>query len=226
VSPSESYAERRVRVKVYGAMARDSALLVPISSVGQPRRLHVLAATALATMAEAVKRDLKLELKIASGWRAHRWDSPEQYKKVLIQRFGSVAEGRKWLAFNSPHETGLAIDIGVGGLWPSRSTAPAQKKQPLHKWMVEHAHEFGWHPYKVEPWHWEFPMSLLAHDTGVVGPDDPGPPEEDTSFDVGGEGDEWALEDEDLGELPGEEPDDAPDAGQFEGEAPRDESHE
>ena len=207
-----SYEEQRIRVKVYGAMPRDSALLVPVPSVGKARRLHVLAAAALEAMAAAVKHDLELELKLASGWRAHRWDSREQYEKVLVQRFGSVSEGRKWLAYNSPHETGLAIDIGVGGLWPSRSTAPAQKKQPLHAWMVAHAHEFGWHPYKVEPWHWEFPMSLQAHDTGVVGPDDPGPPEDTTSFDPTSEDEEWALEDEDLGEMPGdvvEAPDDA-----------------
>jgi hypothetical protein len=221
-----SYVEQRVRVKVYGTMAHDSALLVQIPSVGKPRRLHVLAANAFTRMAEAVKRDLKLDLKVASGWRAHRWLSRQQYEAVIVKRFGSVAEGRKWLAYNSPHETGLAIDIGVGGLWPSRSTAPAQKKQPLHKWMIEHAHEFGWHPYKVEPWHWEFPMSLQAHGSGVVGPDDPGPPGDDASFDIGGEGDEWALEDEDLGELPGEEPEAPPEEASFAGEAPRDEPHE
>jgi hypothetical protein len=222
-----SYQEQRIHVKVYGAMARDSALLVPIASVGKARRLHVLAAKAFAAMAEAVHRDLRLEFKVASGWRAHRWESREQYEAVVVKRFGSVAEGRKWLAYNSPHETGLAIDIGVGGLWPSRSTAPEQRKQPLHAWMVEHAHEFGWHPYKIEPWHWEFPMSLPAHDTGVVGPDDPGPPQEDpASFGADDEDEEWALEDEDLGEMPGEEPDAIPEDARFDGEALRDEPHE
>ena len=221
-----SYDEQRVRVKLYGTMPRDSPLLVPIPSVGKARRLHVLAAKALATMAEAVKKDLRLELEVASGWRAHRWSSRKQYEEVLVQRFGSVAEGRKWLAYDSPHETGLAIDIGVGGLWPTRSTVATQKQQPLHRWLVEHAWEFGWHPYKVEPWHWEFPMSLQALKTGEVGPDDPGPPADDVSFGVGGTSDEeWALEDEDLGELPGEAPEKPP-ASLFEGEAPRDEPHE
>jgi hypothetical protein len=223
-----SYEERRVRVKVYGTTASSSGLLVPIASVGKARRLHTLAAAAFVGMAEAVKRDLGLALKVASGWRAHRWQSRQQYESVLVKRFGSVAEGRKWLAYNSPHETGLAIDIGVGGLWPSRSTASKQKQQPLHKWLVANAHEFGWHPYKVEPWHWEFPMSLQAFASGVVGPDDPGPPVQNESF--GPEGaadDEWALEDEDLGEMPGEEVEAPPDeSALFPGEAPRDEPYE
>lgn len=215
-----SYEELRVHVKAYGTTARDSSLLVAVPGVhGKPRRLHALAAAAFSVMAEAVQRDLGLSLAIASGWRAHRWQSREQYEAVLVKRFGSVREGRKWLAYNSPHETGLAMDIGVGGLWPSRATATAQKKRPLHEWLVEHAYEFGWHPYKVEPWHWEFPLSLDAYESGVIGPNDPGPP--NVSFEPGSEDEEWALEDEDLGEEPGEvleEP--APAARPEEAEAP------
>jgi len=193
-----SYEEQRVHVKVYGATPSSSPRLVRVPGVlGQARRLHTLAAQAFTGMAAAVERDLGLALAIASGWRAHRWESREQYEAVLVKRFGSVREGRKWLAYNSPHETGLAMDIGVGGLWPSRSTAPAQKQQPLHRWLVEHAHEHGWHPYKVEPWHWEYPLSLEAYASGVVGPNDPGPPT--PSFEPGDESaEEWALEDEDL----------------------------
>lgn len=200
---SDTYSERRVHVKVYGNLPSDSKLLVAVPGVqGKPRRIHAVAAQALAAMSEATKRDLGIALQLASGWRKHRWESRKQYEAVLVKKFGSVKEGRRWLAFDSPHETGLAIDIGVGGLWPSRSTAAAQKKQPLHAWLVAHAHEFGWHPYKVEPWHWEHPMSVQAFTSGVVGPDDPGPPDEDVSFGVDGEDAEYALEDEDLDELP------------------------
>lgn len=198
-----SYEEKRVRVKTYGTLPRDSKLLVPVPGVGgKARHLHTLAAKALATLSEAVERDLGLELKLASAWRKHKWTSYEQYEKTIIARFGSAKEGRKWLAYSSPHETGLAIDIGVGGLWPTRKTAKEQKEQPLHKWMIAHAHEHGWHPYKVEPWHWEHPLSLEAYQSGVIGESDPGPPEDDVSFGVGELEDEFmedveAFEDDD-----------------------------
>ena len=196
----DGYVEKRVKVSTYGTLAADSKLLVavPAASPG-PKRLHVVAAAALARMTEAARRDLGIDLKLASAWRTHRWTSRAQYEATLIKRFGSIAEGKRWLGFDSPHETGLAIDLGVGGLWPSRSTAEAQKRQPLHLWLIARAWEFGWYPYKVEPWHWEHPLSLKAFKTGVVA-NDPLPADGALAF---GEDDEDdALEDSDLGELP------------------------
>lgn len=192
-----SYQEQRVRTKVYGSLSGESELLVKVPGVrGKSRRLHVLAAAAMTAMAEVIKRELDIEIQLASGWRRHKWKSKEQYEQTVIKRFGSVREGRKWLAFSSPHETGLAMDIGVGGLWPTKSTREKQKKTPLHKWLVEHAHEYGWHPYKLEPWHWEYPLSLEAYQSGVIAEDDEGPPEEDVSFGIGDEEPD-AIEEED-----------------------------
>ena len=200
--PGDGYVERRVKVSAYGTLPANSPLLVPVPAASPgPKRLHRIAAAALARMAEAVERDLGIDLKIASAWRAHRWTSREQYEQVLVQRFGSVSEGRRWLAFDSPHETGLAIDIGVGGLKPSRASAESQKRQPLHRWLIAHAWEYGWYPYKTEPWHWEYPMSLQAFQTGELGPDAPGAPADALSFSVGDDEDD-ALEDTDLDELP------------------------
>lgn len=196
-----SYEERRVRAKVYGSLPGKSPRLVAVPGVhGKARRLHTLAAAALAALASAAERDVGVKILLASGWRKHKWASREQYEKTVIARFGSVAEGRKWLAYNSPHETGLAMDIGTGGLWPTKSTREQQKKTPLHKWLVEHAHEYGWHPYKLEPWHWELPLSLEAYERGVIGEDDPGPPE-DVSFGIGDEEDEVVEELEELEEI-------------------------
>jgi len=163
-----SYQEKRVRVKRYGKMERRSPLLVKVPSVKENRtmRLHKLAAAGMEAMAEAILSDLGIELKIVSGWRRHRWKSWEHYEETLIKKYGSVKKGRRWLAYASPHETGLAMDIGVGGLWPSSKTAAAQREQPLHEWLVEHAWEYGWHPYKNEPWHWEFPISKEAWKSG------------------------------------------------------------
>jgi len=195
------YVERRVKVSTYGTLPERSSLLVPVPAASPgAKRLHGVAAQSLARMAAAVQGELGIELKIASAWRAHRWTSRAQYEAVLVQRFGSIAEGKRWLGFDSPHETGLAVDFGVGGLWPSRSTAEAQRRQPLHRWLMARAWEFGWHPYKTEPWHWEHPLSLEAFKSGKLAADDPGAPEDAMSFSTE-EDEEEALEDSDLDEL-------------------------
>ncbi len=169
-----SYQEKRVRVKRFGTLKRNSPLLVKVPSVKEGRtiRLHTLAAVGMQAMAVAVLRDLGIELKVISGWRRHRWKSWEHYEETLIKKYGSVKRGRKWLAYASPHETGLAMDIGVGGLWPSSKTAAAQREQPLHKWLVANAWEYGWHPYKREPWHWEYPISKQAWKSGQADADE------------------------------------------------------
>jgi D-alanyl-D-alanine dipeptidase len=119
-------------------------------------------------MSEAVQRDLGFPLLVASGWRPHRWASREQYEQVLIQKYGSVAKGRLYLAFDSPHETGLAMDLGCGGLEPVSATIEKQKSTPLFKWLVENAYKYNFTPYRVEPWHWECRISLNAYDSGVA----------------------------------------------------------
>ncbi len=82
-----------------------------------------------------------------------------------------------------PHRrTGLAIDIGLGGLKPSRASVGFQRGTPPHQWLVAHAYEFGFHPYKTEPWNWEYPMSLTAYRSGVIAPGDEGPPIEAMAF--------------------------------------------
>ena len=170
------YEENRVRVRNFGSLPSSSPLLERVSSVeGRSCRLHVLAAADFNRMAAAVKIDIGIDLAITSGWRPHRWKSREHYEDTLVRKYGeggkltreqAIREGKKWLAYNSPHETGLAMDIGVGGLWPDRKTAPAQREQPLHAWLVEHAWEYGWTPYKKEPWHWEHHVSREAWETG------------------------------------------------------------
>lgn len=202
---ADSYAERRVSVRVYGTVAKTSTLLVQVPGTCGGKHLHTLAAQALARMSAASERELGLPLLLASAWRAHRWESRAQYEAVLLAKYGSLAEGRRWLAFDSPHQTGLAIDIGVGGLTPSRASVDAQRRSPLHQWLIAHAWQFGWHPYKVEPWHWEYPMSLAAYRSGQLAADDPGPPIDAVSFGLDDDeqnADDAVLEDLDLTELP------------------------
>ena len=164
------FEEMRVTTKEFGTLPGSSRLLVPVPSVptGQQQRLHALAAAAFSTMSVAVEASLGFPLLCASGWRSHRWASWDVYVSFVEQKYGSLENGRRFLAFDSPHETGLACDIGCGGLLPVSATIDRQKKTPLYAWLVEHAWSYGWHPYHVEPWHFEHWVPLDAYRDGVL----------------------------------------------------------
>jgi LAS superfamily LD-carboxypeptidase LdcB len=174
-----SYIEHRTTVAVYSSLPAVSHLLVPVpTTAGYPQqRLHTLAATALAPMSQAVQAALGFPLVSASGWRPHRWASREQYEQVLIAKYGSVSRGQLFLAFDSPHETGLACDFGCGGLMPVSATIAQQKTTPLWRWLYTHASDFGWTPYEVEPWHWECWVPLDNYQSGAPAAPEPPPAE-------------------------------------------------
>lgn len=162
----DEYTERRVRVANYGRIARSSRLLVDVPGTnGKPRKLHRLAALALGRLLAEAK-EAGLDLLVQSGWRRHKWSSRAEYEAVLRAKYGSVERGNDFLAYDSPHETGLAVDFGTEGLFPKSGTIPAQRKTAAFAWLVENAWRFGWRPYKAEPWHWECPLSLRAWTTG------------------------------------------------------------
>jgi len=170
------HTERRVRVKHYGSLPRGHELLVSVAGRGQRHRLlHKLAAKALEAMSEAAISDGLPPLLVASGWRAHRWRDIEHYREAMQRRYGSAAKGTRWVAYASAHETGLAVDFGAGGLEPKSATVEGQRLTPLHRWLVKNAYRFGWRPYLAEPWHWEFPLSFRAWETGVRDWDAPAP---------------------------------------------------
>ena len=90
-------------------------------------------------------------LKIVSSHR-----SPE-YQKQL--RAASPNAGSAALAVNfSPHFTGRALDIYVGGDPVSTEDANRllQTNTPVYRWLVANAPQFGFCPYFYEPWHWEY----------------------------------------------------------------------
>jgi len=95
-------------------------------------------------------------LKIVSSYR-----SREHQARL---RAASPNSGRAGLAVNSPHFTGNALDIYVGG--EPVSTADAnreiQVETPAYKWLVKNAARFGFYPYYYEPWHWEYVPRNLA----------------------------------------------------------------
>lgn len=89
-------------------------------------------------------------LKIISAFR-----SPEYQQKLRAQ---SPNSGRAGLAINSPHFTGRALDLYVGGEPVSTKDAnrAIQTNTKVYRWLVKNAGKFGFIPYFYEPWHWEY----------------------------------------------------------------------
>ena len=89
-------------------------------------------------------------LRIVSAYR-----SPA-YQAALRKR--EPGAGRAALAKNSPHFTGQALDIYVGGepVTTKDANRLIQVQTPAYRWLVKNASNFGFYPYFYEPWHWEY----------------------------------------------------------------------
>ncbi|MCA1589749.1 MAG: D-alanyl-D-alanine carboxypeptidase family protein [Acidobacteria bacterium] len=89
-------------------------------------------------------------LRIVSAFR-----SPE-YQAALRRK--EPGAGRIALAKSSPHFTGQAIDIYVGGepVTTKDANRLIQVQTPAYRWLVKNAHRFGFVNYFYEPWHWEY----------------------------------------------------------------------
>jgi len=89
-------------------------------------------------------------LKIVSSFRSH------EYQERLRRQSPNV--GRAGLAINSPHFTGRALDLYVGGepVETNDSNRALQIQTPVYQWLVRNAERFGFQPYYYEPWHWEY----------------------------------------------------------------------
>ena len=85
------------------------------------------------------------------------------YKQMLRAaaadlRKQSPNSGRAGLAVNSPHFTGRALDIYVGGepVDTKDANRALQTETRAYRWLVKNASRFGFRPYFYEPWHWEY----------------------------------------------------------------------
>ena len=161
--------EQRVCPWVHGTIGpEDSRLRRVASAHSKPEYLHVVAARAFNAVRRAVKQDLDIDLRVAAGWRAHRWKDRDEYEAFLQKKFGGIGpEAQKWVAFHGPHETGLAMDLGSGGLWPDSDTVEKQRQTPLYRWLKTNARRYGVRPYLLEPWHWEVPLPQWQIRTGA-----------------------------------------------------------
>jgi hypothetical protein len=116
-----------------------------------------MVAAALADSSLNLKRTTTGELapeekffKIVSAFRSR------EYQENLRRQ--SPNSGRAGLAVNSPHFTGRALDLYVGGepVETKDSNRALQVQTDVYRWLVKNADRFGFRPYYYEPWHWEY----------------------------------------------------------------------
>ncbi|HEX8119590.1 MAG TPA: D-alanyl-D-alanine carboxypeptidase family protein [Pyrinomonadaceae bacterium] len=136
--PSRADALRQVERETYAAYKR----MVAAAAADPSLNLKVTAAGELAPEEKFFK--------IVSSFR-----SREHQAALRAQSPGS---GRAGLAVNSPHFTGRALDLYVGGepVETKDSNRALQVQTPAYRWLVRNAERFGFRPYYYEPWHWEY----------------------------------------------------------------------
>lgn len=136
--PTRADGLRQVERETYAAYKR----MVAAAAADPSLKLKVTAAGELAPEEKFFK--------IVSSFR-----SREHQAHLRAQSPGS---GRAGLAVNSPHFTGRALDLYVGGepVETRDSNRALQVQTPAYRWLVANAERFGFRPYYYEPWHWEY----------------------------------------------------------------------
>jgi D-alanyl-D-alanine carboxypeptidase len=136
--PTRAEELRQVERRTYAAYKRMVAAAVAEKSLG-------LGHTSRGELAPGEKY-----LKIISAFR-----SPAYQEKLRREAPNSGSAG---LAVNSPHFTGRALDLYVGGepVDTVDSNRALQVATPVYQWLVRNAERFGFRPYCYEPWHWEY----------------------------------------------------------------------
>ena len=129
---------RQVERTTYAAYKRMVAAAVADRSLG------------LARDAQGELAPTEKYLKIISSFRTR------EYQDKL--RRESPHAGRAGLAVNSPHFSGRALDLYVGGdpVETKDSNRAVQVQSRVYQWLVNNAERFGFRPYYYEPWHWEY----------------------------------------------------------------------
>jgi zinc D-Ala-D-Ala carboxypeptidase len=149
------------RIKDRSVPAPKRLTLVSASEFLDPERPEDLryverqAYAAYKNLVAAADADISLSsngnwLKIISAFRS------VAYQAQLRRQ--SPRSGRGGLAVNSPHFTGRALDLYVGGEPVSTDdrNRAIQVDTEAYQWLVKNAERFGFYPYFYEPWHWEY----------------------------------------------------------------------
>jgi hypothetical protein len=86
------------------------------------------------------------------------------YRAPEVSQTASAGQNPVAIAGFSAHNLGLAIDLRMSAgtqRYQETTTRPMQnvvdmRQSPVHKWMFIHGARFGFYPYQVEPWHFEY----------------------------------------------------------------------
>ncbi|HVG28666.1 MAG TPA: D-alanyl-D-alanine carboxypeptidase family protein [Pyrinomonadaceae bacterium] len=160
--------------RLKGAAYPDAGQLVSIPSSelydpNRPAEMRMAERTTYAAykrLLAAAISDRSLALKTKSNGEL---DGAEKFLKVVSAyrskehqdrlRREQPEAGRAALATRSPHFTGRALDLYVGGYDPVSTkddNRALQTQTKAYKWLVRNAERFGFRPYFYEPWHWEY----------------------------------------------------------------------
>jgi D-alanyl-D-alanine carboxypeptidase len=137
--PNRPADMRLVARETYAAYKRLLAAAISDRSLG------------LKTKSNGELADAEKFLKVVSAFRS------KEHQERLRREQPEV--GRAALATNSPHFTGRALDLYVGGYDPVSTkddNRALQTQTKAYKWLVQNAERFGFRPYFFEPWHWEY----------------------------------------------------------------------
>jgi hypothetical protein len=160
--------------RLKGAAYPDASRLVSIPDAelydpNRPADMRLVERTTYAAykrLLAAAAADRSLGLKTKSNGEL---DGSEKFLKVVSAfrskehqdrlRREQPEAGRAALATRSPHFTGRALDLYVGGYDPVSTkddNRALQTQTKAYRWLVRHAERFGFRPYFYEPWHWEY----------------------------------------------------------------------
>ena len=161
---------QEARLKDRSPAQPDQLLTAPISDFYDPTRAAEMRQVERRTyeaykkMGAAAGRDRSLGLAHSKNELA----PGEKYLKIISAfrsrdyqdklRRESPNSGTAGLAVNSPHFTGRALDLYVGGepVDTRDSNRAIQVDGRVYRWLVRNAERFGFRPYCYEPWHWEY----------------------------------------------------------------------
>jgi len=149
------------RLKDHSRPTADEVVTIPTTECYDPSRPEALRQVErrtyaaykqmiAAATAEGAVADGDAYLKVVSALR-----TPEYQAQLRAQ---SPNSGRAGLAVNSPHFTGRALDLYVGGepVSTKDENRAIQTQTKAYRWLVKNAGRFGFRPYFYEPWHWEY----------------------------------------------------------------------
>lgn len=160
---------RRLKDKSYPTASQ--LVTIPTSDIYDPERPEELRKVdrdtfeAYRRMVAAAAADASLGLELTSDGQL---TAGEKFFKIISAfrsreyqdqlRKQSPTSGRAGLAVNSPHFTGRALDLYVGGepVSTKDENRSIQTRTLAYRWLVKNASRFGFQPYFYEPWHWEY----------------------------------------------------------------------